>query len=73
MRRERMILREKYEGSVSNNLVLIYPLISYQNEFKIEKVYTAQEKFLRRQIEQKRDIALEMAGGVARKVDFNVG
>ena len=56
-----------------NGLVLIYPLISYEREFKIEKVFSNQEKFLRRQIEHKREVALELAGGVARKVDFNVG
>jgi hypothetical protein len=30
-----MLLREKNEAAVCNDLILIYPILSYENEFKI--------------------------------------
>jgi hypothetical protein len=32
----RALIREKNEASVCNDLILIYPIISYDNEFKLE-------------------------------------
>ena len=38
-KKTKMILRENNEAKYCNDLLLIYPLISYENQFKIEYTF----------------------------------
>ena len=44
--RRRMIIREESEREVCNDLVLIYPLISYKQQYFIEDSLEDEEKKL---------------------------
>ena len=72
MRREKAIQREKNEARVCNDLVLIYPKVSYENEFKLEELFQKHEKILRAEIEQKKKEALNKAEGDRRKMNFDL-
>ena len=39
IKRERALLREKNEAQVCNDLILIYPIISYENEYLVDTLY----------------------------------
>jgi hypothetical protein len=49
-----MIKREKNEAKVCNDLILIYPLISYENQFKIEDTFNMHYQKLKQEIENKK-------------------
>ena len=49
-----MIIREESEREVCNDLVLIYPLISYKQQFFIEENFEEEEKKLIKEIEAKK-------------------
>ena len=66
------LIREKNEALVCNDLILIYPIISYDNEFKLETQLPINEKRLHFEIAQKKKEAIDKAGGNRYNIDFNV-
>ena len=52
--RKRMIIREEAEREVCNDLVLIYPLVSYKQQYYIEDNLEEEEKKLIKEIEAKK-------------------
>ena len=46
----RAVIREKKEALVCNDLILIDPLVSYDNEFKLETQIPLMEKKLQQDI-----------------------
>lgn len=52
--KKRMIQREESEAEVCNELVLIYPLISYKQQYFIEANIEEEEKKLVKEIEAKK-------------------
>jgi len=46
-----MIEREENEARVSSDLVLIYPLVTYQKQYWLEDNFEAEEKLLKEEIE----------------------
>ena len=66
------MIREKNEALVCNDLQLIYPIVSYDNEFKLEAQYPINEKRLHQRIAMAKKEALDKAGGNRQNVDFNV-
>ena len=53
-RRKRMLEREKREAEVGHDLLLVYPIISYKEQFFVEDNYPIEEKKLRDEIELKK-------------------
>ena len=53
-------------------MLLIYPLISYKNEFFINENFEEEEKLFRIEIDQKRDNAIDAAGKEKKKINFDV-
>jgi len=51
-----MLLREEEEAEIQKKteLILIYPLINYAQDYYIEENFPIQEKNLRKEIEEKR-------------------
>ena len=45
-----MLLREQLEAKVGHGLILLYPLISHQDEFFIEDEFGIEEKALKAEI-----------------------
>lgn len=68
----RALIREKNEALVCNDLILIYPIVSYDNEFKLEAQIPLMEKKLQQDIGQKKREALDRAGGNRYKTDFDL-
>jgi hypothetical protein len=68
----RALIREKAEALVCNDLLLIYPKISYDNEFKFEAQIPIMEKKLHQEIALKKKEAVEKAGGNRFNNDFNL-
>jgi hypothetical protein len=68
----RALIREKNEALVCNDLILIYPIVSYDNDFKLEAQIPLMEKKLHQDIGQKRREALDRAGGNRYNVDFDL-
>ena len=52
--RKRMIIREEAEREVCNDLVLIYPLVYYKQQYYIEDNLEEEEKKLIKEIEAKK-------------------
>ena len=52
--------------------MLIYPIVSYDHEYKIEALYPICEKRLREDINNKRGEALKQANGNRFNIDFDV-
>lgn len=67
-----MIRREVEEAKACNGLQLIFPILSYQEQFKIEDLYEHHEKQLKARIETAKKIAAEIAKAEKRKSDFDV-
>lgn len=70
-RRGKMLIREENEAANSNELILIYPLVSYEKEFYIEEHFEVEMKALKEEIEEKRIAALDAVNGDKKKIDPN--
>ena len=66
-----MVKREEDEKTVGLGLVLLYPLISYEQEFFVEVNFPIENKRFKKEIEEKRKEAQELASETNSKVDFN--
>ena len=73
-RKKRMKAREENEESIrkQTQYELIYPLISYEQEIFLEETYEFEEKMLKKQIENAKQLALELAGGNPKKMKFDI-
>lgn len=67
-----MIRREVEEAKACNGLQLIFPILSYQDQFKVEDLYEHHEKQLKARIETAKKIAAEIAKAEKRKSDFDL-
>ena len=70
-RKKRMMDREKAEAEVGEDLILIYPLITYQQEFWLEENFPAEEKAFLDEMAEKRKEAQKQADENNKKLDFN--
>jgi hypothetical protein len=70
--KERDRVEAKETRKEDNMMILIYPLVPHRIEFYIDEHYEEEEQQLRKDIEAKRQLALEAAGGDKRKMDFDV-
>ena len=70
-RRARMLVREVAEAANSHELILIYPLISYEKEFYIEEQFEVEMKALKDEIEEQRIAALDAVNGDKKKINPN--
>mmetsp|Transcript_21248 Transcript_21248/g.32920 ORF Transcript_21248/g.32920 Transcript_21248/m.32920 type:complete len:105 (+) Transcript_21248:1511-1825(+) len=62
-----MLEREQLESEVDTDLVLIYPLMTYERMFYLEDNFEAEEKLLKEELEAKKKELLEAAGGGEKK------
>lgn len=67
-----MIRREVEEARLSNKLQLIFPILSYQDQFKVDDLYEHHEKQLKIKIEQRKKIAADIAKAEKKKSDFDL-
>ena len=66
-RRKRMLERDKREAEVQGDLILIYPLVTYKEQFYIEDQFPIEERRLKDEIESKKKEAQANAGDQRKK------
>ena len=71
-RKARAIKREQDEAEKSNELILIYPLITYEKEFWLQDNYADELAEFKEEIEIKKHEALDRAGGNLKKLVFDM-
>ena len=68
-----MIRREIVEAKLSNDMQLIYPILSYQDQYKIDDLYIHHEKRLKYKIDQAKKINAELSKAEKKKrYEFNI-
>jgi len=68
-----MIRREIVEAKLSNEMQLIYPILSHQDQYKIDDLYVHHEKRLKYKIDQAKKINAELSKAEKKKrYEFNI-
>mmetsp|Transcript_34641 Transcript_34641/g.52996 ORF Transcript_34641/g.52996 Transcript_34641/m.52996 type:complete len:84 (+) Transcript_34641:1465-1716(+) len=67
-----MIAREQSESEVCNGLELVYPLITYEEEYRIAKLFRQFDKKIKADIEVVRKRIVDKAKKEKVRPDFNV-
>ena len=70
-RKKRMIEREKAEAEVGEDLILIYPMLTYQQEFWLEENFDKEEKLFLEEVAEKKKEAQRIADETKKKLEFN--